>query len=106
MYRISFYISAALSLAAISGLAGQAQSANRLCAARASLNSQLETRHGETRRSVGLQQDSKVIETYANVETGSWTIIITMPTGVACLIAVGENWREDSTALPMPDEAA
>jgi len=83
-----------------------AERGSPVCAERASLVSQLETRHGEVRRSVGLQQDSGVIETYANVETGTWTIIITLPTGLSCLVAVCENWREEDLVSGNPEEAA
>ena len=77
-----------------------------VCAERMLLISQLEKRHGEVRRSVGLQQDTGVIETFANAETGTWTIIITLPTGLSCLVAVGENWREDRVVAGKSDEAA
>ena len=106
MNRIPLVVGASITLAALIGQPALAQSPNRYCADRASLISQLEARHGETRRSAGLQEDSRVIETYANTETGTWTIIITMPTGIACLVAVGENWREEALVVSVPDEAA
>lgn len=73
---------------------------NRLCGPRDSLVSQIEGQHGETRRSVGLQRNAQVMETYANDETGSWTIIVAMPSGLACLVAAGEAFHEYRPAPP------
>ncbi|MGB0410997.1 MAG: hypothetical protein ACPGFA_05375 [Pikeienuella sp.] len=105
MYSLRSIAAAVFAVSTMYTTPAVSQSTTQFCADRTALISQLETRHGETRRSAGLQEDSRVIETYANVETGTWTIIITMPTGVACLVAVGENWRED-VAVTLSDEAA
>lgn len=106
MTRLPTVSAAAAALFVLLTPSAYAEPGSPICAERTSLISQLETRHGEVRRSVGLQQNSGVIETYANAETGSWTIIITLPTGLSCLVAVGENWREEDAALNAPDDAA
>ncbi len=56
---------------------------------------ELTKQHGETRQSYGIQRNNNVIETFANVETGTWTIVMSLPTGVSCLIAAGENFSID-----------
>lgn len=101
-------LAAAIIAATFSSLAplAHSESGAPVCAERMVLISQLEQRHGEVRRSVGLQQDTGVIETFANAETGTWTIIITLPNGLSCLVAVGENWREDRVVAGNSDEAA
>lgn len=58
----------------------------------------LHDKHGESRVSFGLQQNMQVMETYANSETGSWTIIVALPTGLACLVAAGEAWQAETHA--------
>jgi hypothetical protein len=81
------------------GTTDPASAQNQVCAKRDRIVKQLETVHGETRRSAGLQNNSSVVEVFAS-EKGSWTIFVTMPTGVSCLIAVGEAWETDL----LPDE--
>ena len=85
-----------------------AQAQGGLCGKRDQVISQLKSVHGEIRMSVGLQQNARVMETYANVETGSWTIIVSSPTGVACLVAAGEAFQasaEDVAQKSLDDPA-
>lgn len=87
-------ILATLLLAAWCILAGPAFGQDRLCGARESIVAQLEARHGESRVNIGLQGNSAVVEVFANRETGSWTILLTTPTGDSCLLAAGEAFQE------------
>ena len=48
----------------------------------------------------GLQRGSAVVEVYASGDTGSWTILLSTPNGLACLLAAGQNWA------PTPEETA
>ncbi len=64
----------------------------RACGARDPIIERLHTKYGETRQSMGLNHNNGIVEVYASSETGTWTIILTMPTGQSCLIAAGENW--------------
>ncbi|MEI4472483.1 hypothetical protein V8J39_14435 [Frigidibacter sp. MR17.24] len=71
------------------------------CAQRASVVDRLEKTYGETRRGIGLAGDAKgVIEVFASDETGTWTITMTLPSGLACLLASGQNWAP----APLPRE--
>ncbi len=63
------------------------------CGERERIVAHLERKYGETRRSIGLQQDSRLVEVFANAESGSWTILITTPHGVSCLIAAGSAYQ-------------
>jgi hypothetical protein len=47
---------------------------------------------------MGLHQNNTLLEVYASEETGTWTILVTRPDGVACLIAAGQMW--DGTPAP------
>ncbi len=40
------------------------------------------------------------MEIYASDETGSWTIIVTLPDGMACLVAAGQSYEALADALP------
>lgn len=72
------------------------------CGARAEVVSRLKARYGETRRGYGLQRGQAVVEVYASAETGSWTIIMSMPNGLACLVAAGENWAAPAAEASEP----
>ena len=42
---------------------------------------------------VGLASNGGVIEVLIDAAGATWSIIITMPDGMACMIAVGEHWE-------------
>ena len=70
----------------------QSPAAGAICGERAALVARLRDNYGETRRGYGLQRGTSVVEVFASEETGSWTILLTSPDGVACLMAAGEHW--------------
>lgn len=72
----------------------QPASAQMVCGKRAEIIKQLESKYGETRQSLGLQQGRGIVEIYASDETGSWTILVTDPRGTSCLLAAGESFEE------------
>src|SRR5690349_9278889 len=41
---------------------------------------------------IGLAQPGQVLEVFAS-SGGTWTMVMTMPDGKACLIAAGNNWE-------------
>ena len=63
------------------------------CAERANILTYLATKFEETPIAMGLTSDGKVIEVLTSDE-GSWTIIITMPTGITCALSFGESWSK------------
>ena len=92
-----------IAVAALAALVSTpALSQEQICGQRDIIVEQLETRHGEFRRSVGLQDNMIVVEVFAS-DVGSWTILFTKPTGISCFVAVGKSWEDDlpvSSALP------
>jgi cation diffusion facilitator CzcD-associated flavoprotein CzcO len=70
----------------------QAQSGN--CAPREQVVDRLAEGYGETRQSVGLAANNAVLEVYASSETGTWTVTVTMPNGMTCLVASGQAYEE------------
>ena len=97
---------AAAALATPALIATDAAAQGRVCAKRDKLVAELAKSHGETRQSVGLQRNNGVIETFANTETGSWTIIVSLPTGVSCLVAAGEAFQKDAKQAALSDKDA
>jgi len=53
----------------------------------------LTDRYGETVRAMGLAGTTRMVEVFASEATGSWTITVTTPDGVTCLIASGEAFE-------------
>ncbi len=69
-----------------------AQSAQN-CGQRGPIVERLADRFGESRQSIGLGTQNRVIETFANTETGSWTITVTLPNGMTCFLASGQAFE-------------
>lgn len=64
--------------------------AQTVCGPRENVISHLEGKYGETQSSSGFSESSRsIIEVYSNEETGTWTIIRSMPNGVSCLVDSG-----------------
>lgn len=97
----AFAAAAALSLAA-----GPAAAQSRNCAPRDTVLQRLAEKYGESRQSIGMGQQGMVMETFASGETGSWTITVTTPQGMTCLVASGQAFETLAEALPQPGDDA
>lgn len=80
--------------------AQQLQAQPRNCAPRATVLERLAEKYGETRHGIGLVQQGSVMELFASGETGTWTITVTMPNGLTCLVASGQSFEAVAEALP------
>lgn len=76
-----------------------AQNAGSSCAPREIVVQRLAEGYGETRQSVGLGANNAVVEVFASEESGTWTITVTMASGVTCLVASGQAYEELAEAL-------
>ena len=76
------------------------------CAARDAVIQKLHDRFGEELRSLGLHQADGIVEVYSSEATGSWTILMTRPDGMSCLIAAGQLWEQDVKPLDKPGKPA
>ncbi len=72
--------------------------AQQACAPYVDVQQSLRDDYGEMPIGRGLA-NGVMIETWANLGTGSFTINIICPDGRACLLASGENWE---TVEPQP----
>ena len=73
------------------------------CTSRGEVVAKLAQRFGETLRSVGLQKKDGLVEIYASEKTGTWTILVTRPDGMSCLLAAGELWEDEPKKAPGQD---
>ena len=71
----------------------------RNCGDRTMIVQRLAEGYGESRQSIGLGTQNRVVETYANPETGSWTITVTLPNGMMCLMASGQAYEAVNEVL-------
>ena len=79
-------------------LAAQAQAQGVACLPREALVERLESRYKESPAGGGLQNSKQLLEVWASAETGSFTVFITRPNGVSCIVATGQNWTGATTA--------
>lgn len=70
------------------------------CAPRDKVVERLADKYGESRQSMGLGSNNAVMEVFASIESGSWTITVTMANGITCLVASGQNFEAIAEALP------
>lgn len=96
MMRKVMVIVAIMAILAASG----ARAAPQQCGQRQAVVAGLAERYGETRHGAGLAANNVMMELYASDATGIWTITITMPTGVMCLVASGVAF--DGSVAPLP----
>jgi hypothetical protein len=82
-----------LSVVASSGNAVAAQPNENTCTDRSSALSHLSKAYEEQPVAMGLASSGGVVEVLTNEKGTSWSIIVTMPTGVTCLVAAGEGWE-------------
>jgi hypothetical protein len=76
------------------------------CAPREAVVERLAEGYGESRQSVGLGSNNAVVEVFASEETGSWTITVTAPNGLTCLVASGQSFEAVAETLPASDKDA
>ena len=82
-------------------LALPAHAAN--CASRDTVVDRLEARYAETFSAGGLQSKQSgqtLVEVFASEENGTFTILLTMPSGLACVVAAGTDWHQVTPAKP------
>ncbi|MGR3511226.1 MAG: hypothetical protein ACU0GG_00570 [Paracoccaceae bacterium] len=87
--KLSSVLIAATAL--LAPFAAQAQGQN--CGNRELVVERLTTKYGESRQSIGMAPKGRVVEVFASSETGTWTITVTTPNGITCLIASGQSFE-------------
>ncbi len=64
-----------------------------VCGERTALVGQLKGKYSELPKSMGLAANGSVLE-ILTAKTGTWTVLVTSPQGITCLIAAGEHWED------------
>ncbi len=63
------------------------------CLPRPNMMEMLADQFHEARQSMALSMGGSVIEVFANLQTGTWTAVETMPDGMACIVSFGDNYQ-------------
>lgn len=80
--------------------AHQVQAQTRNCAPRTDVLDRLSKTYGETRKGIGIARQGAVMELFSSDETGSWSITVTLPDGMTCLVASGHAYEHMAEGLP------
>ena len=64
------------------------------CQSRDSLVELLDERFAEQPVAAGLESSGRLIELFVSADNDSWTMVMTLPAGTSCVMAVGEYWLE------------
>lgn len=80
--------------------AQQVQAQPHNCAPRDDVVQRLTQTYGETRKGIGIANRGAVMEVFAADATGTWTITVTLPNGMTCLIASGQSYEALAEEMP------
>jgi hypothetical protein len=83
-----------------------AMAAPMACSPRDDVLSQLATKFKEAPVAIGLANNGGLLEVLTAGDGTTWTIIITMPNGVSCLVAAGEDWQDHERVATNEDPEA
>ncbi len=53
----------------------------------------LAQKYDEVPVAIGVTNSGGLVEVLTTADGGTWTIIVTTPQGISCLVAAGEGWR-------------
>lgn len=77
----------------------QPAQAQPVCAPRDAIAEGLASGYGERVTAAGVDQRGNLIEVFSS-DTGTWTIVLTIPGGPACLLSSGDGWQYMQVELP------
>ena len=80
-------------------MAMSSASAQNLCAKREEVVQRLWDKWQEALTANGLANDNRLIEVFVS-KKGSWTIIISDPSGRSCVASAGQNWTLRKSESP------
>lgn len=90
--------------AALAGVASSASASEQpQCNDRKNVLDLLANKYKESPIALGVTNSGGLVEVLSNSKGGTWTIIVTTPQGVSCLVAAGEGWRNMEAASLDPE---
>lgn len=101
MVRIACVAAAAALIAA----PAYAQSAGPgpACVKRADLIKHLEAKYHEAPSAVGIADNGALLEVFSSKSGETWTVTVTMPNGISCMVASGQQWQDVPRVAQLED---
>ncbi len=93
--KTAYKLLAAAATVVVAGFlaSGTASAQQMLCTERSSLLKELNGKYQEHRQGLGIAAGNRgAMEFYASKE-GTWTILMTLTDGRACIVAAGHSWQ-------------
>ncbi len=92
--RSQYMVARTIILASVvAGALASPATAQMVCSERDKFLKHLGDGYREAPIAMGLASNGMILEVLASA-TGSWTIILTKPTGLSCVVASGEAWEK------------
>lgn len=89
--RFAIYLGTCLAM--LLGAHAAAADDSPVCSERTSVLQQLSAQYKEAPVAMGLANNGGMIELLRSRDRATWTLILTMPDGMTCLIAAGQSWE-------------
>lgn len=77
-----------------------------VCNTRDDVLERLATKYQEVLIAGGVTNSGGLVEVFTTSDGSTWTIIISTPQGLSCLVATGEGWRTKEPVEPEPESMA
>lgn len=81
------------SIATISSSAAAMSQSPQPCAKRSDIIQHLAGQFHETPVAIGLTDNGALMEVLASTDGKTWTLLFSMPSGLSCLMATGQDWQ-------------
>jgi len=62
----------------------------------------LSNRYQESRKAMGVVATRGIMELYVSEESGTWTVLLTMPNGMSCIVAAGDAFETETAEVMDP----
>lgn len=89
--RLGLAISLLAGFSILTGLPRTADAA-MTCGEHGEIVDRLSDEYAEFRTSLMVDSEGNLVEVYSNLETGTWTLLITWPRGRTCVVSSGNNF--------------
>jgi len=64
------------------------------CGPKSEVKTFLTSEHKEKQIAIGLSKNGSLVELFTKQDGSTWSILITTPGGMACLVLMGEHWEQ------------
>ena len=102
MWR-SLFCLAVLALTPVQAHAQTQVNQQSICAPRKEIVHQLAAKFGEAPVAIGLSEGGRLIEVLAGRNGDTFTVIVTSPQGLSCIVLTGDSWQQRAVTVAGSD---